>query len=148
MVECPECGEILTESDKRCPSCGHKISKQDNTNSSSKNKQFSNNKILAIIAIIAVIAIVGVLASGMFSGDTSTDDVSVENEDTVAPIEENVSSDDASATTEYWASAKTDKFHLPTCEWAEKISDDNKIVYDNREDAIADGKEPCGVCNP
>ena len=142
MVKCPKCGEVLTENDKTCPVCGYQLS-------SVKESKF-NNKILAVIAIIVVIAIVGVLASGMFSTDNSSGDVSVnDNSDSVKNVKEDSSnSNSTSASSEYWASAKTDKFHLPTCEWAEKISEDNKIIYTSREDAIADGKEPCGVCNP
>ena len=40
------------------------------------------------------------------------------------------------------------KFHYPSCEWAQKISDANKIVYHSRDDAVADGKVPCTACNP
>lgn len=154
MVKCPECGENLTSSDKMCPKCGYKISGSEKKSSSTGNNK-STNKILAIIAIVVVIAIIGVLASGALSSDDSTSDVQVES-NTVEPIQEDNSSsssddsDSESSTSsgEYWASAKTDKFHLPSCEWAEKISDANKIIYQSREDAIADGKEPCGVCNP
>lgn len=139
MVKCPECGEELIEKDVICPNCG-----EPRPNDSTNEKK-SSNKLIAIIAIVVIIAIVGVLASGMFSSDNSTGDVKTESS-TVDPISED---DDAtSEPTEYWASAKAEKFHLPTCEWAEKISEDNKIVYDSREDAIADGKVPCGVCNP
>ena len=140
MVKCPECGEILTENDKTCPSCGKSLSNKP---------KVSSNKIIAIVAIVVVIAIVGVLASGMFSGDNTAADVSQDSK-SVEPIKENVSSDSSSSggATEYWASAKAEKFHKPTCEWAEKISEDNKIIYQSREDAIADGKVPCGVCNP
>lgn len=148
MVKCPKCGEILTESDVRCSKCGALLSNE----STSKTKG-SSNKIIAVIAIVVIIAIVGVLASGMFSNNNSSSDAQVENTDTVEPIKEDTSSSsddsDASASsTEYWASAKAEKFHLPTCEWAQKISENNKIIYQSREDAIADGKEPCGACNP
>ena len=136
MVKCPECGEILTETDKTCPSCGKSLS----------NKKQSSNKLIAVIAIIFVIAIVGVLASGMFSSDNSSSDAN-QNSKNVDPIKEDTSSDSSGAS-EYWASAKAEKFHLPTCEWAEKISEDNKIIYQSREEAIEDGKIPCGACNP
>ena len=148
MVKCPKCGEILAEDAVRCSKCGALLSNE----STSKTKG-SYNKIIAVIAIVVIIAIVGVLASGMFSNDNSGNDTQVEKTDTAEPIKEDTSSSsndsDASAsTTEYWASAKAGKFHLPSCEWAQKISEDNKIIYQSREDAIADGKEPCGACNP
>ena len=102
--------------------------------------------IIAVIAVVVIIAVVGVVASGMLSGDASTANDTKQN-DTVNPIVEKGDSS-ASNATEYWASAKAEKFHLPTCEWAEKISDDNKIIYHSRDDAIEDGKVPCGACNP
>ena len=146
MVKCPECGEVLTESHKLCPVCGYKLSKKDNKDSSTKVSK-SNNKILVVIAVIVVIAIVGVLASGMVSTNHSSDDASVSDDSSSSKnVKEDSSS--SSSSSEYWASAKADKFHLPTCEWAEKISEDNKIIYQSREDAITDGKEPCGACNP
>lgn len=152
MVKCPSCGEILSQKDKRCPKCGYKLTK----NVADTSKKGPTNKIIAIIAIVVIIAIVAVIASGIFSNDNAVDDTSANNDnsDVVAPISEDDSQSSAgdsqktAESTEYWASAKADKFHLPTCEWAEKISDDNKIVYQSRDDAIADGKEPCGVCNP
>ena len=130
MVKCPECGEEIKESFKKCPYCGHVISKEK-----SKNSGIGTNKIIAIVAVVVVIAVVGVLLSGMLGGNTASHS---DDKDTSA-------SDGA---TEYWASINADKFHLPDCEWAKKISEDNKIIYHSREDAIADGKEPCGECNP
>ena len=56
--------------------------------------------------------------------------------------------DSSSDSGEYWASAKSDKFHRPDCEWAQKISSKNKKVYHSRDDAIAAGNVPCEVCNP
>lgn len=130
MVKCPECGEVLDESkDKRCPKCGYILTDDLGTVSQSKDKK-SNNKIIAVIAVVVIISIIAVFASGMLSNNNTVDDTD--------------SADDSV----YWGSTKTDKFHLPDCEWAEKISEDNKIIYQSREDAIEDGKEPCGECNP
>ena len=144
LVKCPKCGEVLTGKEIICPTCGEPVSKSETKNTSSKKP--SSNMIIAVIAVVVIIAIVGVFVSGMLSGDASTADNTKQN-DTVDPIVEN---DDSSSsnTSEYWASAKAEKFHLPTCEWAEKISDDNKIIYHSRDDAIEDGKVPCGACNP
>ena len=144
MAKCPKCGEVLAEDDVKCPTCGKRISKSEAKDTSSKKP--SSNIIIAVIAVVVIIAIVGVLASGMLSGDTSTANDTKHN-DTVNPIVEKGDSSGSNAT-EYWASAKAEKFHLPTCEWAEKISDDNKIIYQTRDDAIEDGKVPCGACNP
>ena len=132
MVKCPECGEEIKESFTKCPYCGHVMSKEKSKSSTG----IGTNKIIAIVAVIVVVAVVGVLLSGMLGGDSSADSV---DKDSSASADEDG---------EYWASINADKFHLPSCEWPEKISEDNKIIYHSREDAIADGKEPCGECDP
>jgi len=161
MAKCPNCGAELKPSAKRCSIYGLKLDSETSNTSSSGAKldsktsnKFSSKMIITVIAVIAIIAIVGAFASGIFTNnngavDTANDESSTETVDSVSQDNtDDKSSSSESSDTEYWASAKTDKFHLPDCEWAEKISDDNKIIYDSREDAIADGKEPCNVCNP
>lgn len=49
---------------------------------------------------------------------------------------------------EYWASAKSNKFHLPSCTWAQKISRGNRIVFKSREEALKAGYQLCQVCKP
>ena len=153
MVKCPECGHINPDKATGCGNCGADLPKVDKEASDvkSSNKKSSNNMIIAVIAIVVIIAIVGVFASGMFSSH----DASGSSSQSVAPTADNntssvntQNSNSHNSANEYWASSKTGKFHLPTCEWAEKISDNNKIVYQSRNDAIADGKQPCSVCNP
>lgn len=48
----------------------------------------------------------------------------------------------------YIASAHSNKFHYPNCRYVNQISEDNIVAYSSRDDAIADGKEPCSVCQP
>ena len=147
MDKCPVCGAEVHESHKRCKKCGTPIN--------TKKLNFTSSKvILGIIIAVLIIAIVAAFASGIFTGN---DTAAPANDDspakTVEPItgeesQNNDSQSDESVATEYWASAKTDKFHLPDCEWAEKIGEDNKIVYSSREEAIADGYVPCKNCRP
>ena len=152
MVKCPECGYINPDGATGCGECGADLPKVDKEapNTKSPNKKSSNTMIIAIIAIVVIIAIVDVFASGMLTGNSSGG-----NSQSVAPIVDKNTSDvntqnssSHNSASEFWASSKTDKFHLPTCEWAEKISNNNKVVYHSRDDAIADGKQPCTVCNP
>ena len=145
MKKCPNCGKMIEDDANFCSNCSTDLSKKSSKSSVSTK--------LLIVVVIAVIAIVGVaLASGMFSSDDSSvhqDTSSQNNHPNTANDDSNSNSDDSSSKGNvYWASAKSDKFHLPTCEWAEKISENNKIVYTSRDDAIADGKQPCDVCNP
>lgn len=138
MKECPNCGKKLEDNANFCSGCQHDLTEK------TSNKGISTK--LLVVVIVAVIAIVGVaLASGMFSSDnsSSSDVSSSQNE------HPNLANNDSSSGSGiYWASKKAEKFHLPECEWAQKISENNKIVYNSREDAISDGKIPCDACNP
>jgi methylphosphotriester-DNA--protein-cysteine methyltransferase len=49
---------------------------------------------------------------------------------------------------EFWGSKKSDKYHYPTCEWAQKISPSNLIIFKSPEEARQAGYIPCRVCNP
>lgn len=46
------------------------------------------------------------------------------------------------------ASSQGDKFHKPGCRYVDNISSGNEVYYETREDAIADGKTACSVCDP
>ena len=58
------------------------------------------------------------------------------------------SSSSSSSGATYWASSNSDKFHNPSCEWAQKISSKNKVVFHSRDEAISSGFQPCSACNP
>lgn len=45
-------------------------------------------------------------------------------------------------------SKESDKYHYPTCRFAEKILDENAIYFESAYDAEAADYEPCGVCHP
>ncbi|MDD5451102.1 MAG: Ada metal-binding domain-containing protein [Desulfovibrionales bacterium] len=49
---------------------------------------------------------------------------------------------------EFWASKKSNKYHYPDCEWAQKINPANLIKFKSPEDAIKAGYIPCKVCKP
>ena len=53
------------------------------------------------------------------------------------------------ASIDYILNTNSMKFHDPNCEWAQKISDRNRIDYiGSREDLIEQGYSPCGSCRP
>ena len=147
MDKCPNCGAIINSSDKRCSKCGKKLN---------NNSKFI---IIGVIALIAVIAIGAFFAMNQSQPDNTNvvndtgsqqDTASVENasNDSQQTGSDSTESSSDDSGTVYWASSKTDKFHLPTCEWAQKISSWNKIVYDSRQEALNSGRQPCEVCNP
>ena len=52
------------------------------------------------------------------------------------------------AEAKYIASKASDKYHLLSCEYAERISADNRIYYKTMQEAEEDGKSNCSVCLP
>jgi len=48
----------------------------------------------------------------------------------------------------YIGNKNSKKFHLAACEWAKKTSEQNRVCFATREEAIAQGYEPCKVCQP
>lgn len=50
--------------------------------------------------------------------------------------------------TPYVANKNSGKFHRADCPSVDKMSDNNKVYYNSREDAIKDGYEGCKNCNP
>ena len=49
---------------------------------------------------------------------------------------------------EYWGSKQSNKYHLPTCKWAQKIKRENLVVFHSPEEAEKAGYRPCRVCRP
>ncbi|MCI5738107.1 MAG: hypothetical protein MR277_08900 [Methanobrevibacter ruminantium] len=114
-----------------------------------------------VLGIIAIVAILVIGLSFLASTDNSSTDLEdtsqVSYSDSVASSDNTVDESVSSSSSEesvsssgavYWASEKTDKFHKPSCEWAQKISDWNKIVFHSRQEALDSGRQPCEVCNP
>lgn len=48
----------------------------------------------------------------------------------------------------YVGNKKSKKFHYPDCQGAQNMKEKNRIEFENREDAVALGYEPCGSCHP
>jgi hypothetical protein len=54
----------------------------------------------------------------------------------------------AMAQYKYVASKNSEVFHTPICRSAKRISPENLVGYNSREEAIAAGKKPCKLCKP
>ncbi len=48
----------------------------------------------------------------------------------------------------YIGSTESDKYHYPSCRYAEKIKPENRIEFNSVAEAQAAGYVPCGVCKP
>lgn len=45
-------------------------------------------------------------------------------------------------------SSNSDKYHYPSCQWAQKIKPENEVYFSTSEEATAAGYAPCKVCSP
>lgn len=52
------------------------------------------------------------------------------------------------ALAEFWGSKKSDKYHSPSCTWAQKINPKNLVKFNTPQDAARMGYVPCKVCRP
>ena len=48
----------------------------------------------------------------------------------------------------YVGSTSSDKYHISSCEYADKIYEGYLIRYDSAEAAERDGRDPCALCLP
>ena len=96
-------------------------------------RDFLIAKILAVAAILVVAASIGI-----FLSEEGFDTLSF------SPDENAISSGD----TEYWAEKDSYQFHFKDCILAKDIKKADRIIYTSREDAVADGKKPCSICDP
>jgi len=48
----------------------------------------------------------------------------------------------------YVGSAKSNKYHYPTCQWALKIKAENLVTFKSAKEALEAGYIPCKVCKP
>ena len=49
---------------------------------------------------------------------------------------------------QFWASKESNKYHYPSCQWAQKIKPSNLIKFNSPAEALKAGYIPCRVCNP
>lgn len=65
------------------------------------------------------------------------------------PIEEiSVGQITTESNVKYCGNKNTKKFHRPSCSYAKKTAESNKIYYKNKEIFLNNGYTPCKKCNP
>ena len=48
----------------------------------------------------------------------------------------------------YVGNARTHKFHYADCRYVGEMNDNNKVYFEDRDEAINEGYVPCKVCRP
>ncbi|OPX94298.1 MAG: hypothetical protein A4E53_00092 [Pelotomaculum sp. PtaB.Bin104] len=51
-------------------------------------------------------------------------------------------------TQQFVGSVNSDKYHYPSCRWADKIKSDNLITFSSVSEAKKAGYSPCQTCRP
>ena len=49
---------------------------------------------------------------------------------------------------DYIGNSNSMKFHYASCQWGQKTKENNRVYFNDRNDAINQGFEPCKVCSP
>ena len=49
---------------------------------------------------------------------------------------------------DYIGNSNSYKFHYASCRWVQKMSDNHKVYFESRDEAIDAGYVPCKVCRP
>lgn len=75
--------------------------------------------------------------------ETQVEKLRHENDHLLASIFRN---DSGYGMTEFVGSIYSNRFHRPSCEWAELISASNLIRWNSHEEAVQDGRKPCQTC--
>ncbi len=96
------------------------------------------------------IAALLLLACLFLAGCSSNTESETMSPDELMPVKTATTSQDTGNqnTGVYVGSINSDKYHLPSCRWAQKIKPGNEIWFDTKEEAEEGGYSPCKVCKP
>jgi len=75
-------------------------------------------------------------------------DTSEAIQDTSSSSSSSSSSDSSTSSGRYVGSINSNKYHYPSCYWAQQINLSNEIWFTSKADAEAHGYVPCKVCKP
>lgn len=121
------------------------------------------DKIVLFVGIILISAIA--FEAGFLSGQKNEKAPVVVNQPACTPCPENKCSDNTNANPEqnnqnkaenqtaaenqkcaFVASKNSNKYHLPTCQFAQKIKPENKVCFSSAEEAQKRGYQPAKCC--
>jgi len=90
----------------------------------------------------AVVSLPGLASSGN-AARANTGSQNYISQETSSSNSQKVSSGE-----QFVGSAKSNKYHYPSCQWAEKISPSNEVWFSGSQDARNQGYVPCKACSP
>lgn len=61
---------------------------------------------------------------------------------------QNITKENANAEKQFVGSINSNKYHYPSCRWAQRIYPENEIWFSSPQGAQAKGYVPCKVCRP
>jgi hypothetical protein len=116
-----------------------------------------------IILAIGIILIAGIsFEAGFLKGQKNQKDPITINQVACAPCPEKLTNENESKTNTgtnsekpasaenkkcaFVASKNSDKYHLPTCQWAEKIKAENRVCFSSANEAQSRGYQPAKCC--
>lgn len=111
----------------------------------------NNDKGVNHVKLAFIVLALALLVPLAFSAPVNDGNTNIIGEaiDILHPNSEHVS-DAVSKASEgvFVGSIKSDKYHYPSCQWAEKIKPENEIWFSSSQDARNQGYVPCKVCSP
>jgi len=109
----------------------------------------ANIEDIGLILIILLVAFASFGLGRLSATDTSSPPITIQSASTFGAIATTVQGVEMAATIPeggYVASKNSDKYHLPWCSGAKRISEKNKIWFANKTEAEAAGYTPAGNC--
>jgi hypothetical protein len=88
---------------------------------------------------------------GSVAGDQATDKQAAPEAKEELSSKTDLSSSNSQTTTQegkYVGSKNSKKYHLPDCQYAKKIKEENQTWFKSAKEALDAGYEPCGTCKP
>lgn len=124
---------------------------------SKKNSGFLRSHILIKIMVVIVLIIGSLIVVSSIGGQgdssiqiNSSDNSNSSTNDMPTSLDSDEKDDTGTSESDiyYVGNSKSHIFHVDTCSFVNRISEQNYVEFDSRDEAIDDGYRPCKVCKP